>query len=130
MPAALTTLRTTIATALTNAGVWSVFSFPPPVILANSVVVLPGDPYLDPQNDGYNTIACMANFQIMMVVPYLDNQGNLSNIEEFMVAVFNLLAASSLEYNIGSVTAPSMLDAPSGQMLTATFNISTLTTWS
>ncbi len=29
MPAAITTLRSTLATDLTNAGVWSVFAFPP-----------------------------------------------------------------------------------------------------
>jgi hypothetical protein len=49
--AALTTLRSTIAAALANAGVWSTFSFPPPVILANSVIVAPSDPYLVPSNN-------------------------------------------------------------------------------
>ena len=130
MPAAVTTLRATIAAALANAGVWSVFSFPPPVILANSVIVVPADLYLEPQNNSLNTINCMANFKILCVVPYLDNQGNLSNIEQFMVSVFNLLAASNLVYNIGSFSGPTMLDAPSGQMLTTEVSFSILTTWS
>ena len=130
MTVALTTLRSTIATALTNAGVWSIFSFPPPVILANSVIVAPSDPYLEPQNNSFNSISCLANFKIIMVVPYLDNQGNLSNIEEFIVAVFNKLSASSIVFNIGAASAPTMLDVPSGQMLTADFAISVLTTWS
>lgn len=126
----ITVLRSTIATALTNAGVWSVFSFPPPVILANSVIVAPSDPYLEPQNNSYSTINCMANLKIIGVVPYLDNQGNLANIEAFMSAVFNKLSASSIVFNIGAASAPTMLDVPSGQMLTADFAISVLTTWS
>lgn len=130
MTVPITVLRSTIATALTNAGVWSVFSFPPPVILANSVIVAPSDLYLEPQNNSYSTISCMANLKIIGVVPYLDNQGNLANIEEFMSAVFTKLAASSIVFNIGAASAPTMLDVPSGQMLTMDYTISTLTTWS
>ena len=130
MPVAVTTLRATLAAALANAGVWSTFSFPPPVILANSVIVVPADLYLEPQNNSRSTINCMAHFKILIVVPYLDNQGNLSNIEDFMVSVFTLLAASTLVYNIGSFSGPTMLDAPSGQMLTTEITCSILTTWS
>ena len=130
MTVALTTLRSTVATALTNAGVWSIFSFPPPVILANSVIVAPSDPYLEPQNNSFNSISCLANFKIIMVVQYLDNQGNLTNIEDFIVAVFNKLSASCIVFNIGAASAPTMLDVPSGQMLTSDFAISVLTTWS
>ena len=129
-PAALTTLRTTIATALANAGVWSTFSFPPPVILANSVIVAPSDPYLVPSNNSQASIACMANFKIIMTVPYLDNQGNLNGMESTNVAVFNKLASSALVFNINGASAPSVLDAPSGPMLTSDFNITVLTTWS
>ena len=130
MPAtALTTLRTTIAADLANAGVWSTFSFPPPVILANSVIVAPDDPYLEPSNNSQSSIACKANFRILMTVPYLDNQGNLNGIESTIVAVFNKLAASSLVYNINGASAPATLDAPSGPMLTSDFKITVLTEW-
>ncbi len=130
MTVALTTLRSTVATALTNAGVWSIFSFPPPVILANSVIVAPSDPYLVPSNNSQASISCMANFKIICTVPYLDNQGNLNGIESTIVAVFNLLAASSIVFNITGASAPSLLDAPSGPMLTSDFSITVLTTWS
>ena len=39
MAAAITTLRSSIATALSNPGVWSTFSYPPATVLANSVIV-------------------------------------------------------------------------------------------
>jgi hypothetical protein len=129
MTVALTTLRSTIAAALANAAVWNVFSYPPPVLQVNSVIVAPSDPYLTPSNNSQSTVAPLANFNIIMVVPYLDNQGNLSNIEETIVAVFGKLAASSIVFNIGSASAPALLDSPSGQMLTSSFQISVLTTW-
>jgi hypothetical protein len=99
-------------------------------LLANSVTVLPGDPYLQPTNEGYNTIAPLANFRILMAVPALDNRGNLAGIEDFIVAVFNKLAASGLSYNVTSVSTPSITDAASGALLTAELNISILTSWS
>ena len=130
MSAPITTLRTTIAAALANAGVWSTFSFPPPVILANSVIVAPSDPYIVPSNNSQASLACMANFKIIMTVPYLDNQGNLNGIESTISAVFTKLAASAIVFNINGASAPAVLDAPSGPMLTSDFSITVLTTWS
>jgi len=128
--AALTTLRTTIATALANVGVWNVFSYPPPVLQVNSVIVAPADPYVTPSNNSQVSISPMANFNIICVSPYLDNQGNLANIETMIVSVFQKLAASSIVFNILSASAPALLDSPSGAMLTSSFQITVLTTWS
>ena len=130
MPAAITTLRSTLASALTNAGVWSTFAFPAPTLLANSVSIIPSDPYLVPSNNDYSTIAPLANFKILIAVPAFDNQGNLAGIEDFIVAVFNKLAASNLELNVTSTSAPSIISAASGDLLTAEMTISILTTWS
>jgi hypothetical protein len=127
---AITTLRSTIATALTNNGVWSVFAYPPATILANSCVVIPADPYLTPNNNNNITISPLASFKILLTVPMFDNQGNLQGIEEFIVAAYNKLAASNLSYNVTSVSAPGVLNADSGDLLTAEFNISILTNWS
>ena len=126
----LTTLRSTIAAALANAGVWSTFSFPPATILANSVIVAPADPYLTPSNNSQNSINPQAFFKIIMTGPMYDNQGNLAGIEDTIVAVFNKLANSSLVFNVGSVSAPSVLNAESGALLTADLQITVLTTWS
>ena len=78
MTAAITTLRGTLATDLANAGVWSTFSYPAPTLLANSVSILPSDPYLVPSNNDYTSIAPLANFKILIAAPALDNQGNLA----------------------------------------------------
>jgi hypothetical protein len=130
MPAAITTLRGTLATDLTNAGVWSVFAYPPSTLLANSVVITPGDPYIIPTNNDHITLAPLANFRILMAVPALDNQGNLAGMEDFIVAVVTKLAASSLVLNISSVSAPAITSAASGDLLTSEITVSILTSWS
>ena len=130
MPAAITTLRSTLATDLANAGVWSTFSFPPATLLANAVVITPSDPYLTPSNNDYITISPMANFKILMTKPALDNQGNLAGMEDYILAVVTKLAASSLVINISAISAPSIINAASGDLLVSEITINTLTSWS
>ena len=130
MPAAITTLRGTLATDLANPGVWSTFAYPSPTLLANSVSILPGDPYLVPSNNDITSIAPLANFNILIAAPALDNQGNLAGIESFIVAVVTKLNASSLVLNISSVSAPAIASVASGDLLTSEITVSILTSWS
>lgn len=129
MTVAVTTLRTTIAQALDNPTVWQVFAFPPASPLANSVVVEPDDPYITPSNSGHNTVNPMAHFKLKLYLPLLDNQGSLADIETFIVGVFNKLAASSVQYSIGTVSGISV-DKTAGDLLTCEMRLSVLTTWS
>ena len=98
MTVAITTLRTTIANALVDNAKWSTFSFPPSTPIANSVIVSPADPYLNLTNNQWATVGPKANFNIVMLVPLLDNEGNLNGIYDILVCVFNNLAASSLSF--------------------------------
>jgi len=127
---AITTLRASIASALTDNTKYSVFSFPPATPIANSVIVTPADPYIEPTNNDYTSISPMANFKISILVPLLDNEGNLAGIETDVVRVFSLLEASSIVFKVGSVSAPSVLSLASGDLLTCDIAISTLTEWS
>jgi hypothetical protein len=129
MTVAVTTLRSTIATALSNPTVYQVFSFPPASPLANSVVVEPDDPYIVPSNNQHITIAPLANFRIKLYLPLLDNQGSLRDMETFIVGIFTKLAASTLNYNIGSVSGVSV-DTTAGDLLTTEIRVSILTSWS
>ena len=129
MPA-ITTLRTSIASALTDNSLYSVFSFPPATPIANSLILTPADPYIVPTNNDRTSVAPMANFTISILVPLLDNQGNLAGIEADVVRVFALLEASSIVFNVGSVSAPSVLSIATGDLLTCDIAISTLTEWS
>ena len=127
---AITALRSSIATALADNSLYSVFSFPPATPIANSVIVTPADPYIEPNNNDYTSISPMANFKISILVPLLDNEGNLAGIETDIVRVFQLLEASSIVFNVGSISAPSVLSIASGDLLTCDIAISTLTEWS
>lgn len=128
--ASITTLRSSIAAALTDNTKWSVFSFPPATPIANSIIVSPADPYITPTNNDYLSVAPLANFTISILVPLLDNQGNLAGIEDDIVRVFQLLEASSIVFNVGTVSAPAVLNLPTGDLLTCNVQISTLTEWS
>ena len=128
--AAITTLRTAIATALTDNSLYSVFAFPPATPIANSVIVIPADPYITPTNNDYSSVAPLANFKISILVPLLDNEGNLAGIETDIVRVFKLLEASSIVFNVGTISSPSVLSIPSGDLLTCDIAVSTLTEWS
>jgi len=127
---AITTLRSTIAAALVDDTLYQVFSFPPASPIPNSVIVIPADPYIEPNNNQYATISPMANFKISILVPLLDNEGNLNGIEQMAVQVINKLAASSISFKVGAVSAPSVISVPSGDLLTCDIAISTLTEWS
>ena len=129
-PVAITTLRTTLATALVDNSKWQTFAFPPATVLANSVIVTPADPYITPNNNGQITVSPMANFRLIITTPLFDNEGNLNGIEDFVCGVFAKLAASSLVYNVGEVSAPSVLNAASGDLLSCEMSVSILTSWS
>ena len=126
---AITTLRTTLATALVDNSRYSVFAFPPATVIANSVIISPADPYLTPTNNSQISVSPMANLKVTMVVPLYDNEGNLNGIEDFIVTVFSKLAASSLVYNVSAVSAPSILQAASGDLLSCEMSVSILTRW-
>jgi hypothetical protein len=127
---AITTLRSTIAAALVDDTLYQVFSFPPASPIPNSVIVTPADPYIEPSNNDYTAVAPLANFKLSILVPLLDNEGNLAGIEADVVRVFQLLEASNIVFNVGAVSAPSVISVPSGDLLTCDIAISTLTEWS
>ena len=130
MTAAITTLRTTLATALTNAGVWSTFSFIPQTPIANSVLVVNDDPFIVVQSGQKTGIAPVARYRIYGLVPMLDNQGNQINIEDFIVAIFAKLAASSLVMTVGSFSAPAILETPAGNLLQTEVGVEIISSWS
>jgi hypothetical protein len=128
--AAISTLRGAIKTALLDNSLYQVFSYPPATPIANSIIVTPADPYIEPTNNDRTSVAPMANFRLTILTPMLDNEGNLLGIENDIVRVFQLLDASSIVFNVGSVSAPSVLSIASGDLLTCDINVSTLSEWS
>jgi hypothetical protein len=128
MPA-ITTLRNALATALVDNTRWQTFSFPPATVLANSLIISPDDPYVVPNNSQWN-ISPTARFKLTLTTPLYDNQGNLNGIEDSLVALFNKLSTCGFVLNVGSVSAPSIMTVPSGDLLSVEVNIETMTSWS
>lgn len=129
MTTPITTLRTTLANALVDNTKYQVFAFPPSVVLANSVIVAPSEEYITPTNNQHITISPMAHFKLIITTMLYDNEGNLNGIEDFVCSVFKKLSQSSLTYNVSAVTAPSILNAGSGELLSCEMSVSILTSW-
>lgn len=131
---AVSTLRQTLADILSAALPYNISAFPPQTIQANSVIIIPDDPYLTPSNDSWATVGPSANFRLMITVPLLDNRGNLQGIEEAVVAVFNALFTATendtIAYNVGNVSQPQVLNVPSGDLLSCDMQVSLITSWS
>jgi hypothetical protein len=130
---AVTTLRQTLATALQANTVYQVFSYPPATIQANSVVIIPDDPYLEPSNDSWASVGPTAHFKLLITVPLFDNQGNLQGIESAVVTMFNALFTATendtIAYNVGTVSQPQVLSVASGDLLSCEMQISLITAW-
>jgi len=127
---AITTLRQTLATALTANTTYQVFSYPPATIQANSIVIIPDDPYLSPNNDSWATVGPTANFKLLITVPLFDNQGNLQGIESAIITMFNALYSDdNISYNVGTVSQPQVLSVASGDLLSCEMSISLVTSW-
>lgn len=129
MTVPITTLRTTLATALVDNTKWQTFAFPPATVLANSVIVSPDTDYIVPTNNQHISVAPIANFKIVITTMLFDNEGNLNGIEDFVCSVFAKLATSNLVYNVSAVSAPSILNAASGDLLSCEMSLSILTRW-
>ena len=67
--AAISTLRASIKSALLDNSLYQVFSYPPATPIANSVIITPADPYIEPTNNTRTSVAPMANFKITILVP-------------------------------------------------------------
>jgi hypothetical protein len=131
---AISTVRKQLGDALAANTTYQVFTYPPATIQANSVIVIPDDPYIEPSNDSWASVGPVANFKLLITVPLFDNQGNLIGIEEAVVTMFNALATATsngeLAYNVGTISQPQVLNAASGDILTCEMAISLVTSWS
>jgi hypothetical protein len=131
---AITTLRKQLGDALAANSTYQVFIYPPQTIQANSVVIVPDDPYMTPSNDSWASVGFLANFKLLITVPLFDNQGNLQGIEEAVVTMFNALynatSDGTIAYNVGTVSQPQVLSVASGDLLSCEMQISLVTSWS
>jgi len=129
--AAVTAIRSTIATALDNPTVWQVSPYPPASPLANSVIISWDDPMITSNNNTHTVISPMVHLVLTLTTELYDNQAALVNIENMTVEVFKKLAAApNLVFNVKNISAPRVLGDDAGKMLSVEMSIETLASWS
>jgi hypothetical protein len=97
-------VRADLATALTDDTQWQTFSYPPDNPLPNSVMILPGQPWIVPYTVGNKAVK--VGYTIKVVVNTADNQGELTKLEDFLT---DIIAALPDWVIFRSVSAPQEL---------------------
>ena len=97
-------VRTALATALTDDTQWQTFAYPPDSPSANSVIILPGQPWVEPLTVGKKSVR--VNYTIKVCVNTADNQGELTKLENFIESLIDQMPAWA---TLKSVTAPTEL---------------------
>jgi hypothetical protein len=118
------TLRTDLAEALEAAG-RVVYSFPREQITPPALVLVPSSPYVVPVAIGGLNNRINVRFDLTAIVGAADNQAALANIENLMLAVFDLLPAGA---SVDQWTQPNVITIGSNEMLTSQITIELVTT--
>lgn len=119
--------RENLAAQIAANTTYSAFAYPQPVPQSMSVQLAPADPYVVSTNN-QKSLACKLRLNIELFAPLWDNRGNLEQIETMAATVRNLIVDST-QY-IGDLTAPRPISLDTGDLLTASFTIELMTTWS
>lgn len=82
-------VRADLAEAITNDLQWQTFAYPAENPLPNSVIILPGSPWMQPLTIG--TKAVRVNYVIKVIVNTADNQSELGKLENFIADIIDLL---------------------------------------
>lgn len=91
-----------------------IYPYPPAVVLAPSVTVVPAEPYIEPMALG--TSRYRARFQVTAAVNMNDNQAALDNLETLLFAIYAALPSG---WTIGDSAKPSVLDLGQSKLLSS-----------
>jgi len=110
----LSTVRTSLATAIQAAG-YKAHRFPPPTVLPPAVVIVPDEPYLLPEvlSAGGNRWA--VRFELIVAVAALDNEGQLNQLEDITVDVCRNLPPGVA---LGPIRRPTLEQVGPSELLT------------
>lgn len=123
----LSTVRSTLATALEDAGIdYSTSAFPPPVVIPPTVVIVPGSPWLQPQTIGRPAAPqVLVTFRLTCCVANLDNQAALNQLEDLMFAVMTNLPKG---WEVSDAGPPSLEQVGPSELLVSDLQVTTLAT--
>jgi hypothetical protein len=110
----LDTVRGQLAAAIAGAG-YRVHKFPPATVIPPAVVIVPDDPYLDPEviSSGGNRWA--VSFELIVAVAALDNEGQLIQLENITVDVCRVLPRG---IELGPIRRPTIEQVGPSELLT------------
>jgi hypothetical protein len=110
----LSTVRTSLANAIQAAG-YKAHRFPPATVIPPAVVIVPDEPYLSPEviSSGGNRWA--VNFELIVCVAPLDNEGQLIQLENITVDVCRALPRGT---ELGSIQRPTVEQVGPSELLT------------
>lgn len=118
---ALSSLRSTLKTALTDNTKYSCYDHVPEVIIPPCVLLLAGDPYLEPIVIGNNK-----NWRVRLTLEVVgstySNPSALTNLEDDIEAVCNLLPVN---WSVISVSSPRIRQTNSTDLLSSEIQITT-----
>jgi hypothetical protein len=89
-PVTLATIRSTLATAIQQAGYKS-HAAPLATVVPPAVVIVPDAPYLIANTLASGGLMWQVNYQLIVAVASLDNRGSLAQLEEIVVRVCSSL---------------------------------------
>mgnify|MGYP006266623847 CR=1 FL=1 len=108
---AFTDSRKELAESLEGNG-YIVYPQPFETMQVPSFVLVPDSPYLEPTTLGRNTFA--QHFKCSLMVPYIDNQAALLNLESMIEQFLDVLPT---HVQIDSISAPSVTDVGPSKVL-------------
>jgi hypothetical protein len=111
----LSTIRTTLATAIQQAG-YRAHRYPPATVIPPAVVIVPDSPYLEAEvlSAGGNRWA--VSFELVCVVAALDNEGQLIQLENIIVDVVRALPRG---VELGPIDRPALEQVGPSELLTS-----------
>jgi hypothetical protein len=116
----LGTIRTTLANAIAGAG-YRVHKFPPATVIPPAVVIVPDDPYLQAEVIGSGGNVWRVNFELIVAVAALDNEGQLIQLENITVDVCRVLPRGT---ELGSIQRPTLEQVGPSELLTTRIPVS------
>jgi len=97
-------VRTSLATALTDNTKWQTFAYPADAPTSNSVIITPGSPWVEPLTISNKSVR--VNYRIKVCVNTADNQGELTKLEDNITRLIELMPSWAV---LKSVSAPQEL---------------------
>lgn len=111
-------VRQDLATALTDDSRWQTYAYPADAPTANSVIITPGSPWVQPLTVGNKSVTVA--YRIKVCVNTADNQGELTKLEDFVTVILDQLPPWAI---LKSVSAPQELQVGTAYLTVSDIDI-------